>query len=119
MADYMKHFTGGGPITRKAGGTILAGQVCVFSTTADNTVVISDGTNMAFAGVAMRDATVGQNVAVDYSGEHDLLAAGAITRGATVAPAAAGAVAASATNVIGRATASIADATRGPVNTDL
>jgi len=121
----MKHFERG-PVTRVVGATaVLAGQVVVFS--GNNTVIPAVTGNLKYAGVALRDGTTGQTVAVDVDGEHDLQTAGAVAAGDRVIPADGGKVAAepgtvtaaSAAAVIGVATAAIADGARGPVSLDL
>lgn len=121
MAEYMPLFQPGQVVTYHATGTIAAGQLVALSGTAPGNglppVAVATGPTTRPIGVATRDAAAGQEVGVWTGGVHELTATGAVPQGATVAAAAAGAVAASTGTdvIVGVAELAIADGAKGRV----
>ena len=91
MAIYAPNYFPADSLTFTAGATITAGQLVYIS--AANTVSPTSAATAAWVGVAAHDAASGALVAVYTEGVHTLAASGAIAAGATVIPAASGAVA--------------------------
>lgn len=93
MSDYVANFLPGQAVTYVAGGTITGGQVVVLSATGRVVTVAGAGARNT-VGLACQDVVSGQAVTVTRGGEQRPIASGAITAGALVKSAAAGAVAA-------------------------
>lgn len=93
MADYVPNFLPGANVTFVAGGTILGGQVVVLSATG-RVVTVAGASARNTVGIACHDVVSGQALTVSRGGEQRPIASGAITAGALVKSAAAGAVAA-------------------------
>lgn len=92
MPEYLPLHKPGKAFTRQASAAILGGQLVAVS--GSGTVAPTSAANAAWLGVAGFDAATGDQVTVFAEGIQRLTASGAITAGATVESAAAGAVAA-------------------------
>jgi predicted RecA/RadA family phage recombinase len=92
MANYTPLYMDGDRIPQVASAAIVGGQLVAVGS-ADNTVAPTSGATAGWLGVAGHDAASGAQVTVYTEGVHILAASGAITRGANVIAAAAGAVA--------------------------
>ena len=93
MGDYTPNALPGNERTFVAGAAITGGQV-VYLSGSPRLISPTTGASAAVPGVAGHDAATGDRVTVLRGGEHKLTASGAITAGAKVKSAAAGAVAA-------------------------
>lgn len=91
MVDYHPLHYPATQLTATASATITAGQLLYVS--GNNTVAPTTAATAAWVGVAAHDAASGELVSYYRVGVHELAASGAIAAGATVIPAAAGAVA--------------------------
>ncbi|QKY80006.1 scaffolding protein [Gordonia phage Doggs] len=91
MAEHTPIHKPGDAVTRTASADITGGQLVVVS--GNHTVAPSAGASAAWVGIAANDAKSGEKVTVLRGGIHELTSSGAITAGAAVIGAAAGAVA--------------------------
>lgn len=90
MGDHVERYAPG-PITEEASAAVTGGRLVEF--TGDRTVGPAAAASNVVAGVALRDAALGQKVAVDHDGTHKLRASAAIAAGQRVIAAANGEVA--------------------------
>lgn len=91
MAEYLPLYKPGHAQTRRTSAAVTGGQLLIVS--GSGTVAPSSAAAASWLGVAAFDAASGTDVTVFNGGVQRLTAAGAITAGALVEPAAAGAVA--------------------------
>lgn len=91
MGEHTPIFKDANAVTRITSADVTGGQVLIVS--GANTVGPSASAVPGWVGIAAHDATSGNPVLVLRGGEHTLVASGAIAAGASVIPAAAGAVA--------------------------
>lgn len=121
MADHIARYQSG-PITEEASAAVTGGRLVAF--TGNRTVGPAGAGSLLVAGVALRDAAIGQKVAVQHDGTHSLRASGAITTGQRVIAAADGRVAPAgatpdARTVVGFAREAIADGADGLITLTL
>jgi hypothetical protein len=94
MADFLPVQEDGDRLTALAGGTIVGGNVCILSanTTPLPTVTASSGASTLCYGIALHDATVGQQVTLTRTGVCELVPTANVTFGDPVGPSTAGGV---------------------------
>lgn len=112
MAEYVPLHIPGKAITRTASAAITGGQLVRVS--GPGTVAPTSAASADWLGVAANDCASGDQVSIYLEGVQRLVASGAITAGATVEGAAAGAVAAHTNgtndiNVVGLALTTVAN----------
>lgn len=112
MAEYVPLHIPGKAITRQASAAITGGQLVRVS--GSGTVAPTSAASADWLGVAANDCASGDQVSIYLEGVQRLVASGAITAGATVEGAAAGAVAAHTNgtndiNVVGLALTTVAN----------
>ena len=112
MAEYVPLHIPGKAITRTASAAITGGQLVRVS--GSGTVAPTSAASADWLGVAANDCASGDQVSIYLEGVQRLVASGAITAGATVEGAAAGAVAAHTNgtndiNVVGLALTTVAN----------
>lgn len=91
MAEHTPIYFCADRLPRTASATITGGQLVYVS--GNDTVAPTSAATSAWLGVAANDAASGEQVVVYTEGVHQVAASGAIAAGATVIPAASGAVA--------------------------
>lgn len=123
MPDHIERYAPG-PLTEEASAAVTGGRLVEF--TGNRTVGPAAANSDRVAGVALRDAAIGQKVAVDHDGTHKLRASGAIAAGQRVVAGAGGVVvgvgvaaADDARRIIGFAREAIADGADGYVTLTL
>lgn len=111
MPDYSPKFKPGDDITLTTSAAVLGGQLV--AVTGSNTVGPTTASTPAWAGVARQDSPTGDKVVVTSGGVQKIAAAGAVTAGDRVIPAAAGRVATigagNAAHSVGTALTTVAD----------